>query len=132
MKTPHDDDERKGLKTPHDDEEKVRRRRKAPHAPHDDEEKERRRRKALHADAKTTEQRSCPGMKMMTDARAHIEPHGVGANQKYPPLDPGDEAPWKLCREGQGRAGHSPQGYTRYPPDRKWERRHAENTPVME
>ena len=97
MKIPHDDDEndRKGLKTPHDDEEKVRRRRKAPHAPHDDEEKERRRRKAPHADAKTTEQRSCPGMKMMADARAHIEPHGVGANQKYPPLDPGDKAQWK-------------------------------------
>ncbi len=78
MKIPHDDDEndRKGLKN--DDEKKVRRRRKAP-----------------HADAKTTEQRSCPGMKMMADARAHIKPHGVGANQIYPPLDPGDEAPWK-------------------------------------
>jgi hypothetical protein len=49
LKAPHDDEEndRKGLKTPHDDEEKVRRRRKAP-----------------HADAKTTEQRSFPGMKM--------------------------------------------------------------------
>jgi hypothetical protein len=32
--------------------------------PHNDEEKERRRRKAPHADAKTTEQRSFPGMKM--------------------------------------------------------------------
>jgi hypothetical protein len=32
--------------------------------PHNDEEKESRRRKAPHADAKTTEQRSFPGMKM--------------------------------------------------------------------
>ena len=32
--------------------------------PHDDEEKERRRMKTPHEDAKTTEQRSCPGMKM--------------------------------------------------------------------
>ena len=108
MKTPHDDDEndRKGLKTPHDDEEKVRRRRKAScdddendrkelKTPHDDEEKVMRRRKAPDADTKTTEQKSCPGMKMMANARTHIEPHGIGANQKYPPLDPGDEAPWK-------------------------------------
>jgi hypothetical protein len=32
--------------------------------PHDDKEKERRRMRTPHEDAKTTEQRSCPGMKM--------------------------------------------------------------------
>jgi hypothetical protein len=62
--------------------------------PHDDKEKERRRRKAPHADAKMMDQRSFRGMKMM-DVRSHIEPHGIGVTQKYPPLDPDNEAPWK-------------------------------------
>ena len=40
--------------------------------PHDDEEKKRRRRKAPHADAKMTEQRSFPGMKM---TESQFTPH---------------------------------------------------------
>ena len=72
--------------------------------PHDVKEKERRKRKAPHADAKTTEQRSFPGMKMtesqfaphwrMGGVRSTGEPHGVGVtHQKYALLDPGGEAP---------------------------------------
>ena len=41
-------------------------------APHDDKEEERRRMKTPHDDAETTEQRSCPGMKM---TESQFTPH---------------------------------------------------------
>ena len=47
--------------------------------------------------------------------RTPDKPRGEGTNKIFS-LNPDNEVPQKECLEGQGHAGHSPQGHTRHPP----------------